>query len=87
MHVTCVKIFKEAYPMAGKIFYRERTKAKEGEKKPRYYLVAVAGLDLRFHAKHVRKAELERIAKELGAELILLERDEEGKYRAEDVEI
>jgi hypothetical protein len=73
--------------MAGKIFYRERTKIREGEKKPRFYLVAVAGLDLRFHAKHVRKAELDRIAKELGAELILLERDEEGKYSTEDVEI
>jgi hypothetical protein len=87
MHATAGKLFKEVYPMAGKIFYRERTKAKEGEKKPRFYLVAVAGLDLRFHAKHVRKAELDRIAKELGAELILLERDEEGRYSPEDVEI
>jgi hypothetical protein len=69
--------------MAGKIFYRERTKAKDGEKKPRFLLVAVAGLDLKFHAKHVRKTELERIAKELGAELVLLERDEDGKYGAE----
>jgi hypothetical protein len=73
--------------MAGKIFYRERTKAKDGEKKPKFLLVAVAGLDMKFHAKHIRKTELERIAKELGAELILLERDEEGKYSAEDVEI
>jgi hypothetical protein len=87
MYVTGAKIFKEVYPMAGKIFYRERTKAKEGEKKPRFYLVAVAGVDLKFHAKHVRKSELDRIAKELGAELILLERDEEGKYSTEDVEI
>jgi hypothetical protein len=85
--VAGAKIFKEVYPMAGKIFYRERTKAKEGEKKPRFYLVAVAGVDLKFHAKHVRKSELDRIAKELGAELILLERDEEGKYSTEDVEI
>ena len=69
--------------MAGKIFYRERTKAKDGEKKPRFLLVAVAGLDLKFHAKHVRKTELDRIASELGAELVLLERDEQGKYGAE----
>jgi hypothetical protein len=73
--------------MAGKIFYRERTKAKDGEKKPKFLLVAVAGLDMKFHAKHIRKTELERIAQELGAELILLERDEEGKYNTEDVEI
>jgi hypothetical protein len=73
--------------MPGKIFYRERTKAKDGEKKPRFLLVAVAGLDLKFHAKHVRKTELERIAKELGAELVLLERDEEGKFAADTVEV
>jgi hypothetical protein len=73
--------------MAGKIFYRERTKAGEGEKKPRFLMVAVAGLDLKFHAKHVRKTELEMIAKELGAELVLLERDEEGKYGDGEVEI
>ena len=73
--------------MAGKIFYRERTKMREGEKKPRFLLVAVAGLDLKFHAKHVRKTELELIAKELGAELVLLGRDEEGKYGEGEVEI
>lgn len=69
--------------MPGKIFYRERTKAKDGEKKPRFLLVAVAGLEKKFHAKHVRKTELEMISKELGAELVLLERDEEGKFGAE----
>ncbi len=73
--------------MAGKIFYRERTKAGQGEKKPRFFLVAVAGLDLKFHAKHVRKTELDRIAKELGAELILLDRDAEGKYGNDEVEV
>jgi hypothetical protein len=73
--------------MAGKIFYRERTKAREGEKKPRFLLVAVAGLDLKIHAKHVRKAELEIIAKELGAELVLLARDEEGKFKGDEVEV
>ncbi|MGD0821592.1 MAG: hypothetical protein ACLQDF_04035 [Desulfomonilia bacterium] len=73
--------------MAGKIFYRERTKAGQGEKKPRFFLVAVAGLDLKFHAKHVRKTELDRIAKELGAELILLDRDAEGKYGSDEVEV
>jgi hypothetical protein len=74
--------------MAGKIFYRERTKAGQEElKKPRFFLVAVAGLDLKFHAKHVRKTELDRIAKESGAELILLDRDAEGKYGSDEVEV
>ncbi len=73
--------------MAGKIFYRERTKAKEGEKKPRFLMVAVAGVDLKFHAKHVRKTELEMIAREVGAELVFLGRDEEGKFSGEDVEV
>jgi len=73
--------------MAGKIFYRERTKADKGEKKPRFLLVAVAGLDLKIHAKHLRRSELEMIASELGAELVLLAREEEGKYKEDDVEI
>jgi hypothetical protein len=78
---------KEKRAMAGKIFYRERTKAKEGEKKPRYLLVAVAGIDLKFHAKHVRRNELEAIALEVGAELVQLGRDEHGAYGDEEVEI
>ena len=73
--------------MAGKIFYRERTKAKDGEKKPRFLMVAVAGVDLKFHAKHVRKVELEAIAQQVGAELVFLGRDEEGAYGDEMVEV
>jgi len=60
---------------------------REGEKKPRFLLVAVAGVDLKFHAKHVRKTELDVIAKELGAELVPLARDEEGKFKGDDVEV
>ncbi len=60
--------------MGGKIFYRERRKVAEGEKKPRYNLVAVSGLDLKVYAKHLRKKELEQIASAVGAELVLLER-------------
>jgi len=73
--------------MAGKIFYRERTKAKEGEKKPRFFLVAVAGVDLKFHVKHVRKTELEQIAREIGAELIFLELDKQRNYKAGKVDV
>ncbi len=53
--------------MAGKIFYRERRKVAEGEKKPRFTLVAVTGLDLTLYPKHMRKQELEQIAEAVGA--------------------
>ena len=64
--------------MAGKIFYRERRKVAEGEKKPRFTLVAVTGVDLTFYPKHMRKKELEQIAEAVGAELILLKDGEKG---------
>jgi len=59
--------------MAGKIFYRERIKVGEGEKKPRFRVVAVAGLDLKIFAEHLKKGELEQIAQSLEAELVELE--------------
>ncbi|MEN6474475.1 MAG: hypothetical protein ABFD81_10715 [Syntrophaceae bacterium] len=59
--------------MAGKIFYRERIKVGEGEKKPRFRVIAVAGLDLKIFAEHLKKGELEKIAQTLEAELVLLE--------------
>ena len=71
--------------MAGKIFYRERGKVGKGEKKPRFRLVGVADVNLKIYGKHLRKNELEQIAKEVGAELILL-KGGEGKYE-EEVEV
>lgn len=59
--------------MAGRIFYRERIKVGEGEKKPRFRVIAVAGLDLKIFAEHLKKGELEKIAQTLEAELVLLE--------------
>jgi hypothetical protein len=59
-------------PVSGQIFYRERRKTEEGEKKPRFNLVAVANVDLRIHVKHLRRSELEQIASAVGAELIEL---------------
>jgi hypothetical protein len=67
--------------MPGKIFYRERRKVSEKEKKPRFKLVAVADVNVTFHSEHLRKKELEEIAAAIGAELILLkaakEKDDE----------
>jgi hypothetical protein len=68
--------------MAGKIFYRERLNAEEGDKTPRFNVVAVADMNLKIHAKHLRKGELEQIAKATGAELIVLEVEDKG-HKAE----
>jgi uncharacterized membrane protein len=72
--------------MAGKIFYRERGKVGKGEKKARFRLVAIAGLDMKVYGKHLRKSELEQIAKAVGAELVLLKGGGK-KYKEEEVEV
>ncbi len=72
--------------MAGKIFYRERTKDMEGKRQPRFRMVAVADVDLTFFGEHFRKSELEAIAKTVGAELVLLPPgDKKGKKDDEEV--
>jgi hypothetical protein len=65
--------------MPGKIFYRERGKVGEGEKKPRFKLVAVSGVAIDFYANHLRKKELEQIARDVGAKLVLMERGPQGE--------
>lgn len=70
--------------MPGKIFYRERRKVDEKDKKPRFNLVASADVNLRFYAKHLRKSEMEHIARVVGAELILLQT---GDKREDEVEV
>jgi len=64
--------------MAGKIFYRKRTKITEGDKNNGYRVVAILDLNLRIHAEHLRKKELEMIAKEADAFLIELEDESNG---------
>ena len=61
--------------MAGKIFYRERRKVTEGEKKPRFRVVAVCDSTLKVYSDHLRLTELEQIAKAADAELICLQKD------------
>lgn len=55
-----------------KIYVRERTKSKEGSRSPRFRVVATEGGNLRFHADHLRKTDIETIAKDLDAEIIQL---------------
>ena len=61
-----------------KIFVRERNRADEGTKKPRFRVVGIQGGDLKIYAKRIRKCELNQIASELGAEVVYLQRDGEG---------
>ena len=58
--------------MPGKIFYRERRKVADGEKKSRFRIVAVADADIKVFTDHLRLSELEHIAEETDTELILL---------------
>ncbi|MBN1148905.1 MAG: hypothetical protein JXA78_16715 [Anaerolineales bacterium] len=59
-----------------KIFVRERTRVGRGEGRPRFMIVAVEGVDLKVYAPHIRKIELETLAKEVGAEVVYLPRGE-----------
>ncbi|HHV16493.1 MAG TPA: hypothetical protein GXX58_07975 [Gelria sp.] len=67
-----------------KIFVRERRKVSEGEKKPRYSIVGVAGTDLKIYAKHIRKAEIDQIAATLGAEIVFLNAGKEAEVEVDD---
>jgi hypothetical protein len=58
--------------MAGKIFYRERRKIKDGDKKPRFRVVGVLDCNLKIYADHLRLSELENLAEEAQADLVFL---------------
>lgn len=64
-----------------KIFVRERRQVGPGAGMPRFAFVAVLGTDLRIFARHIRKAELEKLAEEAGAEIVYLPR---GEHAAEE---
>lgn len=64
-----------------KIFVRERINVKEGGHSPRYRVVATEGGDLRFHADHLRKIDIETIAKELDAEIFYLPGRDQGEKK------
>jgi hypothetical protein len=65
--------------MAGKIFYRQRQKVKEGSRSPRFRIVAVNDVDLKIYADHLRKKEIEQLAKSVDAKLVELKRDKKSK--------
>jgi hypothetical protein len=55
-----------------KIFVRERRHVGKGARRPRFAIVAVQGAELRIYKARVRRAELEKIASESGAEIVWL---------------
>lgn len=65
--------FTKEDDMSAKIFYRERSKVKDGSHTPRFRVVGVSGVDLKIYTKHLRRGELEQMADSVGAELITLE--------------
>ncbi|MGL1932555.1 MAG: hypothetical protein OCC45_12490 [Desulfotalea sp.] len=67
--------------MAGKIFYRERSKAKEGSRTPRYRVIAVTDCHLDLYGNHFRKIELEQIAKAVDAKLVALKRGKKSQSK------
>ena len=69
-----------------KIYVRERTKGQEGSRNPRFRVIATEGGELRFHAAHLRKTDIETIAGDLGAKVVYLpgrEHIEKKKKKAE----
>ena len=70
--------------MAGKIFYRQRTKNMDGAKQPRYILVAVSDLNLHVYGQHLRMCEMKFIAESVGAELIALPRGPKHEEEEEE---
>lgn len=58
--------------MNGQIFYRERQKVKDGSKTPRFRIAAVASVDLKVYADHLRMGELKQLADATGADLVEL---------------
>lgn len=58
--------------MSAKIFYRERRKVSDGEKKPRFRITAVSDCNLKVYLDHFRMSELEHLAEEVQAELVCL---------------
>ena len=56
-----------------KIFVRERRKVEQGEKKSRFNVVGVVGTDLKIYSNHIRKMEVEQIAREIDGEVVYLQ--------------
>ena len=61
-----------------KIFVRHRRHVNQDAGRPRFAIVAAQGADLRVFKTRVRRAELEKIASEISAEIVYLPRGEQA---------
>jgi hypothetical protein len=64
-----------------KIYVRERQKVGEGVRQPMFRILAVTGGQIQIEGTHFRKFEIERIAKDIDAEVVYLEREKEGEEK------
>jgi hypothetical protein len=62
-----------------KIFVRHRRHVGQGAGRPRFAIVAAQGADLNVYKTRIRRAELEKIAAEIGAEVVYLPRGEQAE--------
>jgi hypothetical protein len=67
-----------------KIFVRERGRVGRGEGRPRFVIVGVEGSDLKVYTPHMRKVELEKLAEEIGADVVYLPRGEKAGEKLGD---
>jgi hypothetical protein len=67
-----------------KIFVRHRRHVGEGSGRPRFAIVAVQGTDLKVFKSRVRREEVDKIAEEIGAEVVYLPR---GEYAGDDLPV
>jgi hypothetical protein len=67
-----------------KIYVRERQKVGEGVRQPMFRILAVTGGHIQIEGTHFRKFEIERIAKDLDAEVVYLEAEKGGERRKQE---
>jgi len=65
--------------MSGKIFVRERRKIEKGEKRPRFRVLGISGIDLKIYVKHMRNKELAQVSEITGAEIVYLKSGKKAK--------
>jgi hypothetical protein len=67
-----------------KIFVRHRRHVSQGAGRPRFAIVAAHGTDLSIFKTRVRRAELEKIATEIDAEIVYLPRSEQAEQSEDE---
>jgi hypothetical protein len=67
-----------------KIFVRHRRHVSQGAGRPRFAIVAAHGTDLSIFKTRVRRAELEKIATEIDAEIVYLPRGEQAEQSEDE---